>query len=83
MTGNGWSIDPQVRNRIRPLPQVVKSTPRTLSRWRHGFEPRWDYKREPAGQRHRAVAADALNGDSNPGYPANIPHEVVRNECAK
>jgi hypothetical protein len=24
-----------------------------------------------------------LNGDSNPGYPANIPHEVVRNKCAK
>jgi hypothetical protein len=24
-----------------------------------------------------------LNRDSNPGYPANIPHEVVRNQCAK
>jgi hypothetical protein len=52
-----------------------KGCPKTLSRWRHGFEPRWDYKREPAGQRHGAVAADALNGYSNPGYPANIPHE--------
>jgi hypothetical protein len=25
------------------MPQVAKSAPRTLSRWRHGFEPRWDY----------------------------------------
>ena len=28
-------------------PLVTKSGSRTLSRWRHGFEPRWDY----AGQR--------------------------------
>jgi hypothetical protein len=25
-------------------PQVVESAPRILSRWRHGFEPRWDYQ---------------------------------------
>jgi hypothetical protein len=36
--------NPQVRNRIRPSPQVAKSVPRTLSRWRHGFKPRWDYQ---------------------------------------
>jgi hypothetical protein len=47
------------------------------------FEPRWDYERKARGQRHGAVAADALNGESSRGYPANIPHEVMRNECAK
>jgi hypothetical protein len=83
MTGTAEASNPQVRTQIRASSQVAKSAPRTLSRWRHGFEPRWDYKREPAGQRHGAVAADALNGDSNRRYPANIPHEVVRNECAK
>ena len=25
------------------LVQAAESAPRTLSRWRHGFEPRWDY----------------------------------------
>jgi hypothetical protein len=35
-------------NGLIPLPQqVTESGPGTLSRWRHGFEPRWDY----AGQR--------------------------------
>jgi hypothetical protein len=36
----------QVRNRIRVSPQVAKPGSRTLSRWRHGFEPRWDCQRK-------------------------------------
>jgi hypothetical protein len=39
--------NPQVDDHLMSSPQVVESAPRTLSRWRHGFEPRWDY----AGQR--------------------------------
>ena len=46
----------------------MKSDRVTLSRWRHGFEPRWDYKREPAGQprdvpsgTHRFALVDFLN----------------------
>jgi hypothetical protein len=44
MTGPAGASSPQVRNQIRPSPQVARSVPRTLSRWRHGFEPRWDYQ---------------------------------------
>jgi hypothetical protein len=61
-----------------PSPQVEESDARTLSRWRHGFKSRWDYKRELAGQRHSAEAAGSLNGDSNAEYPENIPSQVVR-----
>jgi hypothetical protein len=28
-------------------------------------------------------AEGPLNQDSDPGYPANIPHEIVRSQCAK
>ena len=35
--------NPQVRMPIRLSPQVAKSAPGTLSRWRHGFKSRWDY----------------------------------------
>jgi hypothetical protein len=38
MTGTAGASNPQVRNRIRTSAQVAKSAPRTLSRWRHGFE---------------------------------------------
>ena len=31
-------------------PQVVESVSRTLSMWRHGFEPRWDYGHKAPGQ---------------------------------
>jgi hypothetical protein len=47
MTGTAGASNPQVRKQIRPSLQVARSAPRTLSRWRRGFEPRWDY----AGQR--------------------------------
>jgi hypothetical protein len=40
----------QVRVPIRVSPQVASSVPRTLSRWRHGFKSRWDYKRKAPGQ---------------------------------
>jgi hypothetical protein len=56
MTGTAGVSNRQVRNQIRPSPQVARSVPRTLSRWRHGFEPGWDYEQEPAGQRHSATA---------------------------
>jgi len=34
----------QVSCPIRASAQVARSAPRTLSSWRHGFEPRWDYR---------------------------------------
>jgi hypothetical protein len=45
VTGTAGASNPQVRRRIWVSPLVAKSAPRTLSRWRHGFEPRWDYQR--------------------------------------
>jgi hypothetical protein len=37
-----------------PEPRVRVTEPArpNLSRWRHGFEPRWDYQRERASRRH-------------------------------
>jgi hypothetical protein len=51
--------NPQVDEHLMTSPQVVESTPRTLSRWRHGFEPRWDYKQRP-----RSDALSSLSGES-------------------
>ena len=76
MTRTAGASNPQVRNQIRPSPQVAKPVPRTLSRWRHGFEPRWDYERESAGQRH-CSAGQSREGDSAGGARSrNIPHEI-------
>jgi hypothetical protein len=41
---------PQVEGHLTASLQVAKSAPGTLSRWRHGFEPRWDYERRTPGQ---------------------------------
>jgi hypothetical protein len=43
ITGTAGASNRQVRNQIRPSPQVARSASRTLSRWRHGFKSRWDY----------------------------------------
>jgi hypothetical protein len=67
--GTAGASNPQVRNQIRPSPQVAKSAPRTLSRWRHGFEPRWDYEYKGQGQGASLKAFGGLNGDSTPNIP--------------
>jgi hypothetical protein len=51
-TGTDKEHNAHVTGAIRVLPQVTEYARPTLSRWRHGFKSRWDYKREPAGQRH-------------------------------
>ena len=75
-TGTAGASNPQVRNRIRASPQVAKSAPRTPSRWRHGFEPRWDYEREVPGQATSREATRSLNDDSIAKYPDNIPGRI-------
>jgi hypothetical protein len=72
-----------VRDPFPPPPQVTDSARLNLSRWRHGFEPRWDYERKVPGQRTNPEAIGLLNRDSNAGYPENIPSRIVRGECAK
>jgi hypothetical protein len=67
----------QVDEHLKASAQVVESAPRTLSRWRHGFEPRWDYKREAPGQGPSPESIGLLNCDSNREYPENIPSQIV------
>jgi len=45
-TGTDPEPNPQVNGLIPLLPQVTGSARLNLSRWRHGFEPRWDYQRK-------------------------------------
>ena len=45
-TGIDRKLNPPVNAPIRAPPQVTDSTRTTLSRWRHGFESRWDYSSE-------------------------------------
>jgi hypothetical protein len=78
MTRKAGASNLQVRNWIRPSLQVARSAPRTLSRWRHGFEPRWDYKSKMPGQGTSPEAISSLNRDSNTEYPANIPRRIKR-----
>jgi hypothetical protein len=58
-TGIDRKLHPQVSAPFRPPPQVTNSVRGTLSRWRHGFEPRWDYERRTL-----------LGGVSQTGGPA-------------
>jgi hypothetical protein len=45
-TGIDQKLNPEVSGGIRPSPQVTESARLSLSRGRHGFEPRWDYQRK-------------------------------------
>jgi hypothetical protein len=70
----------QVDEHLKASAQVVESAPRTLSRWRHGFEPRWDYEHKGPGQGTSMKAFGRLNRDSNAEYPENIPSRIERSE---
>src|SRR6266542_3127072 len=53
--------NPQVDKHLKASPQVAESAPGTLSRWRHGFEPRWDYLTlRCANQRRKLVRREDL-----------------------
>jgi hypothetical protein len=51
--------------------------------WRHGFEPRWDYERKVPGQGASPQSIGWLNRDSIAKFPANLPHGIVRRDCAQ
>jgi hypothetical protein len=53
---------------------------RTLSRWSHGFEPRWDYEHKGPGQGTSLRAFGRLNRNSKAEYPENIPSRIERSE---
>src|SRR6266508_3996859 len=69
--------NPQVRMPIRLSPQVAKSAPGTLSRWRHGFKSRWDYLTlRCANQRRNLVRGK----DLLPAHHAKLLHQEP-DEC--
>jgi hypothetical protein len=58
-TGIDQEKTPQLSSPSPPPPQVTESARLNLSRWRHGFEPRWDYKRNRRSERrHRSNESD-------------------------
>ena len=72
MTGTAGASNPQVRSPIRVSSLAARSGSRTLSRWREGFEPRWDYagrpqpghppRHPPPSARGRTAAGASGNG---------------------
>ena len=49
-TGIDRELNPHVIGPITPPPQLTEPTRLNLSRWRHGFEPRWDYTEQPRSE---------------------------------
>ena len=61
MTGTVGASNPQVSRQIWASPQVARSDSRTLSRWRHGFKSRWDYKeKRPLDISHRSSPSERV-----------------------
>jgi hypothetical protein len=55
-------LNPHVIGPIPPAPQVTEPPRLNLSRWRHGFEPRWDYQRKAPGQPPSSARHQRRNG---------------------
>jgi hypothetical protein len=54
-----------------PLPRDSVKGPTTLSRWRHGFESRWDYDQNSLGiGSARRLPASSEFPDLAPGPPS-------------
>ena len=59
-------LNPQISGPSRVPPQVTESARLNLSRWRHGFEPRWDYQ--------ETRRSEALSGAGEPSCAVFVPH---------
>ena len=82
--GNGWSIEPQVREGDPGIAAGDEGVPEKHSQGGDtGSNPVGTTSENPQVSAMVPWRAGSLNGYSKPGYPANIPHEVVRSECAK
>jgi hypothetical protein len=68
--------NPQVSGAFQRSTQVTESARLNLSRWRHGFEPRWDQL--PNMQVTGRVRADVSHQQATPGPidPVSIPSQV-------
>jgi hypothetical protein len=69
ITGTAGASNAQVRGRFRASPLVAKSAQRTLSRWRHGFEPRCDHQKERRRSRLRSRSAFTFGGSMGASSP--------------
>jgi hypothetical protein len=65
-TTSNPETETQVSGHVRPELLVTDSARTTLSRWRHGFEPRWDFK-----ERRRSDGPLRLSGESAGPF---VPH---------
>jgi hypothetical protein len=83
-TGIDEEQNQQVSDPFPPPPQVTESARLNLSRWRHGFEPRWDYqgKRVTAhGPIHRISIISVPRGGADRGRPAAGSRVLGPTEC--
>jgi hypothetical protein len=68
-----FDAEPVLDEEIPPPPQVTDSTLTTLSRWRHGFEPRWDYT-----EKRRSETLFSVSGNLGPAVrPAFVPRPTA------
>jgi hypothetical protein len=81
-TTSNPETETQVSGHVRPELLVTDSARTTLSRWRHGFETRWDYERNP-GQGSivgiRGAKAERTGGDIPAGSWPTM--QRIRNNC--
>jgi hypothetical protein len=54
------------------MPQVARSARANLSRWRHGFEPRWDYQEK----RRSEILREAAKPEQVPSRPGLVPQRT-------
>ena len=60
-TGSDREPNRQVDDPLRPAMQVTEPAGLNLSRWRHGFEPRWDYKQKAWSEAHSGFDWEAMS----------------------
>lgn len=61
--------------------QVVGSVPRTLSRWRHGSNPRWDYDEKPqVTSRITAAPVNVVYEPITPSSPVTALESAIAPE---
>ena len=61
--------NPQVSGAFQRSQQVTESARLNLSRWRHGFEPRWDYESKAPGQGSSRESIRSLNATQTLDIP--------------
>jgi hypothetical protein len=72
-TGSDREPNRPVDGPLRPPMQVTEPAGLNLSRWRHGFEPRWDYT-----EKRRSETLFSVSGNLRPTVrPAFVPRPTA------